>query len=1133
MKKTLLSTQSQRGSGFAVNKMLALIALFCMTAIGAWAQDPDWLQAGDTWDASTKTLTVNNNPGKDAYDSNTEIQHVVFAANVTFIGKGAFFKCENLESVTFADGTKMDSIGVWAFSECGKLTTITIPASVTTIDGVVFEDSGLQTIFFEEGSQLKTIGNDAFANTPLTAITIPASVTTMERAPFRDCGKLTTVIFAENSQLETISEGAFKGCYALPTITIPASVTTIDEKAFQDCDALKKMIIPANVTNIGYEAFSYCDNLSVIYILAQTPPTLDTDVFTGIAENFRIYVPRENVNAYKTAYPDLADRIKQIMNINSVDTWLQEGDAWDSNTKTLTVNNDPGENAYSDNTEIQHIVFADNVTNIGKAAFDGCGNLESVTFAENSQLETINGWAFGYCGKLTTITIPASVITLNGPVFTGSGLQTIFFEEGSRLQTIGNNAFDNSALTAITIPASVITINLTAFSRCAYLSTVNFEENSQLETIDHGAFMECYALKKITIPANVTFIGDNVFDECQNLSVITILAQTPPSLGTNAFAHTAENFRIYVPRESVDAYKTAYPDLADRIKQIMDINSVDTWLQEGDAWDSNTKTLTVNNNPGKESYDYNTEIQHIVFAANVTFIDQYAFKECGNLESVTFAENSQLETISSWAFFRCGKLTTITIPASVTTLKGPVFRESGLQTIFFEEGSRLQTIGNGAFDNIPLTAISIPASVTSIGDDAFGNCAYLETVTFANDSQLESIGDIAFWYCYALKKITIPASVTSIGDDAFDNCPNLAAVTILAQTPPTLGKDAFIYTAENFRIYVPRESVDAYKTAYSDLADRIKPIMDLNSVDTWLQEGDAWDASTKTLTVNNNPGEHAYADNTEIQHLVFADNVTFIGRGAFEGCENLESVTFAENSQLETIYGWAFSECKKLTTITIPASVTNIDSPDSPAAFQYSGLQTIFFEEGSRLQAISMSTFHDTPLTAITIPASVTTIESTAFADCAYLSTVIFAENSQLETIETGAFMSCHALEKITIPASVTHIGDYAFDCCDNLSAVTILAQTPPTLGRNVFPEIAEDLRIYVPRESLDAYKTAYPDLADIIKPIMGDDVTGISDVKREAITTNRIYDLQGRRVDGAVRKGVYIINGKKVFIKK
>jgi len=273
-------------------------------------------------------------------------------------------------------------------------------------------------------------------------------------------------------------------------------------------------------------------------------------------------------------------------------------------------------------------------------------------------------------------------------------------------------------------------------------------------------------------------------------------------------------------------------------------------------------------------------------------------------------------------------------------------------------------------------------------------------------------------------------------------------------------------------------------TACSNDDNPVKPSLGRTDIDTW-------DASTKTLTVNINPWENAYSDNTEIQHIVFADNVTFIDRYAFMGCGNLESVTFAENSQLETISFCAFFRCGKLTTITIPASVTTLIGP----VFRESGLQTISFEEGSQLQTIGDGAFANSALTAITIPASVTTIESTAFADCAYLSTVIFAENSQLETIESGAFMSCDALEKITIPASVTHIDDYAFDCNRNLSAVTILAQTPPTLGRSVFPEIAEDLNIFVPKDCVDAYKTAYPDLADRIKPIMGDDVTEIDSI--------------------------------------
>ena len=161
---------------------------------------------------------------------------------------------------------------------------------------------------------METIDHGAFMECyALKKITIPASVTTMGRAPFRDCRELTTVTFEENSQLETISEAAFEGCHALSVITMPASLTTIEDLAFEQCDALKKMIIPASVTYIGEFAFDNCLNLSVINILAQTPPSLGTHAFAHTAEDFKIFVPKDCVDAYKTAYPDFADRIKPIM----------------------------------------------------------------------------------------------------------------------------------------------------------------------------------------------------------------------------------------------------------------------------------------------------------------------------------------------------------------------------------------------------------------------------------------------------------------------------------------------------------------------------------------------------------------------------------------------------------------------------------------------------------------------------------------------------------------------------------------------------------------------------------------------------------------------------------------------------
>jgi hypothetical protein len=149
--------------------------------------------------------------------------------------------------------------------------------------------------------------------------------------------------------------------------------------------------------------------------------------------------------------------------------------------------------------------------------------------------------------------------------------------------------------------------------------------------------------------------------------------------------------------------------------------------------------------------------------------------------------NLPVTAIGPQAFFDNKNLTSVTIPASVTSIEGwgSFQRCTNLTTVNFAAGSRLQSLGNGAFDSCEsLTAITIPAGVTSLGSidewsGVFQLCKKLETVTFAPNSQLKTIGIGAFAFA-GVKNITIPAGVTSIGAMAFDTCTSITSIIIPA-----------------------------------------------------------------------------------------------------------------------------------------------------------------------------------------------------------------------------------------------------------------------------------------------------------------------------------------------------------------
>ena len=178
------------------------------------------------------------------------------------------FQNTSITSVTFAANSQLTTIGDYAFYDCTSLAgSINIPASVTSISDYAFgrntgTGAALTSVTFAEGSQLQTIGINAFYNcTGLASITIPASVTSIGIGAFRFTSLASITI---PTGVTSISRITFGSCSKLTSVTIPAGVTSIDQEAFGECTSLISIIIPASVMSIDDYAFFGCTSLTSV-----------------------------------------------------------------------------------------------------------------------------------------------------------------------------------------------------------------------------------------------------------------------------------------------------------------------------------------------------------------------------------------------------------------------------------------------------------------------------------------------------------------------------------------------------------------------------------------------------------------------------------------------------------------------------------------------------------------------------------------------------------------------------------------------------------------------------------------------------------------------------------------------------
>ena len=437
-----------------------------------------------------------------------------------------------------------------------NVSSVFIPATVTSIGDSAFSYcNALTTVTFAEGSQLKSIGLASFYGTEqayprFKEIKIPDSVDTIGSGAFFYCQDLERITLP--SALQTLSSVTFYGCAALSEVTFPASLKTIESSVFDGCRNLSEVKLPASLTALQSSVFHRCSAKTVFY--------------DGSLEQWNHITADNDVLGYSCPSLVMDDYTAQFISVKD------ENDP-DPPPKTVTItkytgtestvilpstiNSWPvtkiGEDALKDNTTITSVTIPASVTEIGANAFAGCTNLTSVTYGGDWSNLTIQSGnpavqdaANAPLFDFEFIPPDNTAVIVTNYKYNGAAADVTIPSryQGKPVTTIGHAAFFNSAVTSVTIPDSVTSISDEAFINCPKLTNISIPNS--VTYIGFSAFSSCTSLKSITLPSSLSFISGALFLGCSQLTTIHIPVSVT-SIGNNAFADCPSLMTVTYP----------------------------------------------------------------------------------------------------------------------------------------------------------------------------------------------------------------------------------------------------------------------------------------------------------------------------------------------------------------------------------------------------------------------------------------------------------------------------------------------------------------------------------------------------------------------------------------------------------